>query len=148
MAKIGYNAEDIVDHQGVAVVLKNKKGEVLMQQHVKYGFWTIPVGKVKDWQSVEEGLKEEIFEECNITVEEFKEITTKEYAYNRNGNKVKVFAHLFEVDRWSGRMKNKEPKKHKIQIFMPLNKIKKLPYLSDLTLLYLETVGLKRKARL
>lgn len=148
MAKINYNAEDIVDHYGVAVVIKNKKGEILMQEHMKYGFWTIPVGKVKKGQSVEEGLKEEIFEECNIFIEEFKEIATKEYSYDRNEKNVKVFSHLFEIVKWSGKMKNNEPKKHKTQIFMPLEKIKRLPYLSDLTLLYLETLGFKRSPHL
>ena len=144
MNEIKYNQEDIVSHHGVAVVIKNEKGEILMQEHVKYGFWTIPVGKVKDGQSIESGLKQEIFEECNLNVEEFKEIIVRNYDYNRNGNSVTVISHLFEVLKYSGIMKNNEPKKHKKQIFINLEKIKKLHYLSDLTLLYLETLGFNR----
>ena len=148
MAKINYNKEDTVSHHGIAAVIKNKKGEILMQEHVKYGFWTIPVGKVRRGQSVEDGLKREIEEECNLDVKEFEEIRFKRYVYTRNGSRVMVLSHLFEVLKYSGVMKNREPEKHSKQIFLPLEKIKKLPYLSDLTLLYLDTLGFKRNPRL
>jgi len=45
-------------------------------------------------------------------------------------------------------MKNNELHKHKQQLFMDVEKVKKLPYLSDLTLLYLETMGFKRGNRI
>ena len=119
-----------------------------MQEHVKYGFWTIPVGKAKDGQKVEEALKEEIFEECNLVIEDYKELTTRDYTYNRNGNPVIVKAHLFEVLRYSGFMRNNEAHKHRQQLFMDLEEVKKLSYLSDLTLLYLETLGFRRTNRI
>ncbi len=146
--KINYNEEDILDHHGVAAIIKNQKGEILMQEHVKYGFWTIPVGKVKDDQNVIDGLKQEILEECNLQIKECEEIIVKDYFYERNGNNVKVISHLFEILKYSGKMENLEPMKHKQQVFLPIEQIKKLPYLSDLTLLYLEQVGFKRQARL
>src|SRR3989344_6124845 len=133
MTKIKYNSEDILDHHGVAVIIKNQKGEILMQDHIKYGFWTIPVGKVKEGQSIEEGLRQEVFEECNILIEESKEIINEEYVYHRDGRAVKVLSHIFEVSKFKGEIKNNEPQKHKQQIFLSLDKIKKIPYLSDLT---------------
>lgn len=148
MSNINYNKEDIASHHGIAAVIKNSQGQVLMQEHVKYGFWTIPVGKVLESQSLENGLKQELFEECDITIEEFKEIKAKEFKYKRNGNSVIVYAHLFDINKYSGIVRNKEPKKHKTQIFMELEKIKNLPYISDMTLLYLETLGFKREATL
>lgn len=148
MEKINYNQEDIVSHHGIAVVIKNENGEILMQNHVKYGFWTIPVGKVKQEQSVEAGLKQEILEECNLIIKKYKELVQRDYTYNRSGNEVVVISHLFEVLEYNGQMKNNEPQKHKQQIFMPLEKIKRLPYLSDLTLLYLETLGFNRPAKI
>ncbi len=147
MANIKYNSEDIISHHGVAVIIKNQKGEILMQEHTKYGFWTIPVGKVKNGQNVEEGLKQEILEECNITIKKFKELIVRNYTYDRDGNDVLVIVHLFEILSYDGEIKNNEPKKHKQQIFIPISEIKKLPYLSDLTLLYLELLGFKRKAK-
>jgi hypothetical protein len=35
---ISYNAEDLQDHEGIATFIKNKKGEILIQKHVKFGF--------------------------------------------------------------------------------------------------------------
>lgn len=148
MTKIKYTQGDIVSHHGVSAVIKNEKEEILMQEHAKYGFWTIPIGKVEVDQDIEEGLKQEILEECNLTIEDFKELTNRNYSYKRNGKKVNVITHLFEVTSYKGDIKNNEPKKHKQQIFISLNKIKKLPYLSDSTLLYLETLGFKRDAKI
>ncbi len=148
MNEIKYTAEDIINHHAVAAIIKNNKGEILMQEHVKYGFWTIPAGKVKNRQRVEEGMEQELLEECNLLIDDFNEITTKKYVYIRAGKQVTVIFHLFEVLTYSGIMKNNEPQKHTQQIFLSLEKIKKLPYLSDLTLLYLETLGCRRDARL
>jgi len=146
--EINYNDEDIVDHHGVVAVIKNKKGEVLMQEHVKYNFWTIPVGKVKLGQEIEDALKEEIFEECNLVISKFVEIADKDYLYIRKGREVKVIIHLFEITEYSGIMKNKEPHKHRKQEFLSIEDIRKIPYLSDVTLLYLDTLGIKREKRI
>ncbi|MFA6254143.1 MAG: NUDIX domain-containing protein [Candidatus Paceibacterota bacterium] len=146
--KINYNQEDVLDHHGIAAVIKNAEGEILMQEHVKYGFWTIPVGKVKNGQDVIDGLKQEILEECNLEIEECKELIEKDYFYEREGQEVKVISHLFEILKYGGELKNMEPTKHRQQIFLPIEKIKELPYLSDLTLLYLEQLGFKREARI
>jgi ADP-ribose pyrophosphatase YjhB (NUDIX family) len=148
MAKINYTDEDLVHHEGVAAVIKNKKGQILMQDHVKYSFWTLPVGKTKYAKDIFNGLKTELSEECGIIVEECKEIAKKRFEYIRNGKKVVVRLHLFEITKYSGTVKNKEPHKHRLQEFMELEEIKRLPYLSDATLLYLKTLGFERKAKI
>lgn len=148
MNNIKYNSEDLVDHHAVFSVIKDSEGKILMQNHVKHGFWTIPGGKVKVGQSVEEGLKEETFEECNLEIIECKEIINKDYEYIRDGRNIKISSHLFEIIKYSGEMKNMEPHKHSEQKFMDLEDVKKLPYISDLTLLYLECLGFKREKRL
>jgi ADP-ribose pyrophosphatase YjhB (NUDIX family) len=148
MEEINYNSEDLLDHDVVAAIIKNKKGEILMQEHLKYGFWTVPVGKVKPGQTISEGLKAEMKEECNIKVEDFKELTKKNYVYERKGKDVKIVGHIIEILNYNGEMKNNEPEKHREQRFILLDKIKKLPYLSDLTVLYLELIGFKRNARI
>jgi len=119
-----------------------------MQEHAKYGFWTIPVGKVGKDQKVVDGLKQEILEECNIQINDFTEIMTREYTYNRDGNDVLVISHLFDILKYTGEIKNNEPHKHTQQKFLSLDEIKELTYLSDLTLLYLETIGFIRAARI
>jgi len=148
MDGIKYTPEDLVDHDVVAVIIKNKKEEILMQEHMKFGFWTIPVGKVKPGQSIEEGLKMEMKEECDIEVIKFKELAKKNYVYERRGNIVRVIGHIINVLKYNGDIKNNEPEKHRQQKFISLEDIKKMPYLSDLTVLYLETLGFNRKARI
>jgi len=145
---INYNLEDKKDHHGVAVVIKDGEGRILVQEHVKYGFWTIPVGKVKDDQSVLDGLKQELGEECNIAVEDCQEIIVKDYFYDRDGEMVKVISHLFEILKYSGDVTNLEPAKHRQQVFMSVDDILKMPYLSDLILLYLDQIGFKREAKI
>jgi len=119
-----------------------------MQEHVKFGFWTIPVGKVKQGQDIVEGLKQELLEECNIFVNDFTELISKEFVYNRENNLVKVLSHLFEITDFDGEVKNNEPHKHKQQIFLSVEEIKSLPYLSDMTLLYLKLLGIEREAKI
>jgi len=146
--KTKYNAEDLIDHQGVSAIIKDAEGRILMQEHAKYGFWTVPVGKAKQGQTAADGLKEEVFEECNLTVKEFREIKYKVYEYMREGRLVKVFTHIYEIIDYEGEMQNKEPHKHPQQRFMELGEILKLPYLSDTTLLYLSILGIERAPRI
>lgn len=119
-----------------------------MTDNVKYGFWTIPVGKVLDGQGVLDGLKQKIFEETNLTVEDCKEIVYKEIEYIRRDKPVKVFTHIFEITKYSGKLKNKEPHKHRQQMFMSVDEISKLKYLSDTTIMYLNTLGIKRENKI
>jgi len=145
MTGIKYTSEDLHDHDAVAAVIKNANGEILMQEHVKYGFWTIPIGKAKHGQSPEDGMRQELFEECDIIVDSYDKLTSRNYSYIRDGREVKLTGHLFMIITYRGDIINKEPHKHKQQVFLSLDKISELPFLSDMTLLYLETLGMKRK---
>jgi len=147
MKKIPYTPEDLVNHEVVCAVIKDMNGRILVQDHVKYGFLALPVGKAKPGQTIIDGLKEELFEECDIKIIEFKEIASKNYTYTRFGKKVQIHGHLFEITKYSGIIKNKEPNKHRSQEFVDLETIKKAPFLSDMTILYLDFLGFKRKAR-
>jgi ADP-ribose pyrophosphatase YjhB (NUDIX family) len=133
-----YTQEDIEDHAGIAAVIKDKEGKILVQKHVKLGFWTIPVGKVAHGQSIIDGLKQELKEECNIDVIEYKELMVRKYKYDRGVRVVTVTSHLFEVTKYKGTVKNNEPHKHSQQVFMSIQDIKKKTYISDATKLYFE----------
>ena len=148
MKRINYTSEDLKDHDGISAIIKDEKGRILMQEHVKYGFWTIPVGKAKLGQSVVEALKEETFEETNLNAIDCRELLIKVFNYVRDGIPVKVTAHLFEVTNYSGELHNNEPHKHKQQIFMSLDEIMKLPYISNMTNLYLKSIGYDRGDKL
>jgi ADP-ribose pyrophosphatase YjhB (NUDIX family) len=141
-----YNEEDLLDHHAIGAVIFDDKKRILMQEHLKYGFWTIPIGKIKKNQEVLEGLKEEIFEECNLSINACKEILVDGKDYLRNGKKIKVLNHIFLITNHSGELKNKEPEKHSQQKFIDLETIKNFRYLSDATVMYLGSLGYRREA--
>ena len=145
---INYTDEDLLDHHAVSAIIKNSEGDILMQDHVKFGFWTIPIGKAKAEQNPVEAIKEEVLEECNLIVEDLKEIAFKEVKYERNGKMVNVQTHVYEALEYLGELENMEPHKHIEQKFISLNEIKKIPYLSDSTIFFLESIGFKRGVRL
>jgi ADP-ribose pyrophosphatase YjhB (NUDIX family) len=148
MDKINFTSGDLVSHYGVSAIIKNSSSEILMQDHVKYGFWTIPIGKTEELEKLEEALKKEIFEECGIIIEDFKFLYSKDYFYEREGKEIKVITQVYEILKYSGNLENKEVTKHRTQKFISLEEIKKIPYLSDSTLVYLEFLGFKREAKI
>ena len=145
---IPYTNEDLKDHIAVGAVIKDSQGRILMQKHNKYGFLTIPIGKATSKQSPEEALRQELAEECGIKIQEYKEIAERDYEYIRKGKKVKMRLYLYEIKSYSGVPINNEPEKHQFQEFKILDEIKESPYLSDATLLFLETKGYRRPAKM
>ena len=133
-----YNEEDLKDHHGISAIIYNSKKQILMQDHVKYNFWTIPVGKVKDDQTITEALIEELLEETNIRAQTYKEVFQWEKVYERNKRDVKVVNHLFEVSKWSGVVKNLEDKKHRSLEWMSVDDILKLDSISNVTKVAIE----------
>lgn len=141
-----YNADDLKSGKGIGAIIKDNEGNILMQEHIKYGFWTVPVGKVKENQTVEEALKEELFEECNIIIKDYRLLAQREWSYDREGKIVKVDGYLFEILDYVGNIENKEPHKHNQQIFRSLDIVKTLD-LSHFTILYLELMNVKRERK-
>ena len=145
---INYNAEDLRDHDAIAVVIRDTFGHVLMQEHVKYGFWTIPIGKAKPGQAPDACARAEIMEECGLDIQKLELLVKRDYEYVRAGIPVKVCLYLYEATSYFGKPRNLEPHKHTRQEFIALDEIKRLPFLSDGTLLYLEAIGFSRPGRL
>ena len=143
-----YNNEDLLDHHAVAAVIKDNEDKILIQEHTKYGFWTLPSGKVKEGQGIIEGLKQEIFEECNLIIKECKKVFAREHEYERRNKKLNVNEHIFEVTNYSGILENKEPLKHTQQKFFSIKEIINLPHVSNLIILYLKTLGIERTVKL
>lgn len=131
---VGYTKEDLNDHHGVAAVIFNNKGEMLIQNHVKYSFWTIPVGKAKPYQTPEKAIIQEMKEECDIELIDFEEFKTFTRIYARGRKMVQVTAHIFRVNKYKGTIRNIEPDKHKEQVFLPIAHIRAFNRLSDVTL--------------
>lgn len=137
---VNYNYEDLKDHFAVAGVIKNEKGEILMMDHVKFDFWTLPVGKVKDNETVEEGLMNELFEELGIKVIEYKVLNSFDKVYLRRGNIVKVICYIMDILVYENEIYNKEPEKHRSLKWMSVEEISDLERISDPTREYLKLI--------
>lgn len=83
-----------------------------------------------------------------MIINELKEIAFKKIKYERDNKLVKVLTHVYEILDYSGNLENKEPHKHIEQKFISIDEIKKIPYLSDSTIFFLESIGFKREAKL
>lgn len=128
-----YTKGDLINHNAIAAVVYDDKKRILMQDHVKYNCWTIPVGKVDEGDTIEGTLIKEVQEECGITPTKYREITSYLKNYKRDNNLVRVNAHIFEVLEYKGKIRNLEPQKHRSFKFMTISEIKKLDATSDLT---------------
>jgi ADP-ribose pyrophosphatase YjhB (NUDIX family) len=140
---IQYNAGDLVpEHDAIAaVIIQDKK--ILMLDHVKYSFWTIPIGKIDPGLTKEQGLKQELKEEVNIVPTKYKEIGSFVYHDVRQGKKVVITTYIYLIIKWRGTVKNMEPQKHKSIKWMTLKEVKETKNLSDSTkhmLKYLRTL--------
>ncbi len=131
-----FNSEDLVDHEAITGVIRRNDDKYLVMFHKKYNFWTFPIGKVKNGQTPETALVEEILEECNLDVLDFDKIITFKNKYERNSTMVEITNHVFMVNDFSGECKNMEPKKHDNLQWMSLNNLKNLE-VGDATRLYL-----------
>jgi len=133
LEKIQYNEDDLrTKHDGIAAVIM-KGDKILMMDHVKFNFWTIPVGKVDENQSVEDGFKMEIGEELGIKPIKYKEIHKFVKRYKRESKMVTVTSHIFLIEKWTGTIRNNEPKKHRSIKWMTVDEIKKQREISDAT---------------
>jgi ADP-ribose pyrophosphatase YjhB (NUDIX family) len=131
LRKIQYTEEDLQDFQSIgSVIIKDKK--ILMMDHVKFNFWTVPIGKVKKDETVEEGLKVEVKEELNIDITKFKLLTIWKKIYNWRGQRIKTENFLYLIEKFRGSIKNNEPKKHRSIKYMSIDEIKKVR-ISDMT---------------
>ena len=133
LKSIVYTPGDLVpEHDAIAaVIIQDKK--VLMLDHVKYNFWTIPIGKVEPGQTTEQGLKQELKEEVNIVPTKYKQIGSFVYHDIRHGKKVTITTYIYFIIKWNGTVKNNEPKKHRSIKWMSLKEIKETKNLSDST---------------
>jgi len=123
---VPYTEEDIKNHQAISAIIQNKLGQILIFRHKKFDFWTIPIGKVKEGQTILEGLKEELFEEVGIEVIDSVLLDTKTQVYNRRGLNVAVTHNLFSIISYTGEPFNKEAEKHSDMTWIYLKDIPSL----------------------
>lgn len=139
-----------IDIHSVGGVILNNRDEILLQYHIKYDCWTIPMGKVENGLDIIETLRKEFKEELDINVEECEEIISKKYIYDninpkdwtfeKSGKTFVVMFHLFMINKWNGEIKNKEPHKHSEMRFCDIDRVRTIGARSDALNLYLEYI--------
>lgn len=135
-----YTPRDLVDHDAIGAVIRDKSDKILMFYHKKFDLWTVPIGKAEADETPYEGMCSEVLQECGLVVKAAEKIGARPITYIRNGKEVHIVLHVYEVKRYEGAPANKEPAKHLDMRFMSEAEIRSQIRLSDATQLFLETV--------
>jgi len=123
---INYNESDKESHNGIGAVILNEEGQVLVQDHVKFGFWTLPIGKSGVNEDPREGMNKELLEECNVEAEKLTELSRITKKDIRDGVDIDVTVILYHAEDLIGEIRNNEPDKHREQKFMDVDEFKKI----------------------
>ena len=123
MGKIKFNEEDLQDFQAIgAIFIKGNK--ILMLDHVKFNFWTVPIGKVPKGMTVEQGLKIEMKEELDVYVTKYELKDIWKRTFNWRGKKIKTENFLYLIHQYRGKIKNNEPHKARSLKYMTIDEIR------------------------
>lgn len=100
----------------VVAIIKNENDEILLEDHVKTGSWTMPGGKIDKGEDVNKALIRELFEELGILAYRYREymqtlIEDIEYPVG-SGNFSSFYQNYYVIDEYKGKIENKEPQKH------------------------------------
>lgn len=130
----------------VTAIIKNEKGEVLIQKHTKLQRYTLPGGKVENSEYEKFALIRECFEELGVMVYRYEELFTENYEdleYPANsGNYFNFIQIFYEITDYEGKIINKEPEKHPELLWVKPEKIRDLGPISVVLNSYLEHIGL------
>jgi len=123
-----WNSGDMLPKQQVvSVIIRNKAGDVLTMYHNKIEKITNPVGKVDPGDTVEGTFLKESGEELGIKVEEVDMVGHANNVYARNGTTVKITEYHGVVTKYTGKIRNAEPHKHKDLKFRTLAELRAMP---------------------
>lgn len=71
MAKrLAPNGTPVVVQTGASIIVEDDQGRILMQQRQDNGTWSYPGGRLEIDETVEEGARREVLEECGLEVGE------------------------------------------------------------------------------
>jgi len=118
---VNYTKEDLVDHEAVSAIIQNKNNDILILKHKKFGFWTVPMGKVDaSDSSLEMALKREIREEVGVFIKNYVGLGSFIREYERQGKIVTVIHHVYSIISYNGVPTNIEEGKHSELRWIPM----------------------------
>lgn len=62
------NGAPVVVQTGASIIVENELGHILMQQRTDDGTWSYPGGRIEIDETVEDGARREVREECGLEV--------------------------------------------------------------------------------
>ncbi|MGN0998166.1 MAG: NUDIX domain-containing protein [Faecousia sp.] len=68
MARVAPNGTPVVVQTGASIIVEDHMGRILMQQRADDGTWSYPGGRVEIDETVEDGARREVREECGLEV--------------------------------------------------------------------------------
>lgn len=70
MARLAPNGTPVVVQTGASIIVEDSQGRILMQQRADDGTWSYPGGRIEIDETVEDGARREVREECGLEVGE------------------------------------------------------------------------------
>lgn len=68
MARLAPNGTPVVVQTGASIIVEDNQGRILMQQRSDDGTWSYPGGRIEIDETVEDGARREVREECGLEV--------------------------------------------------------------------------------
>jgi len=141
--------EDIEDHFGLGLIVKNKEGKICLFRHAKYGFFTIPIGKASLHEPLEHIVCKEAYEELGIKVKDLECMGHFKKVYDRsNGIITNIDTYIYEIISFEGEPVNAEPEKHSMMTWRYPSSIIDMygeENLSDATVFYLDILKIMER---
>lgn len=72
MARLSPNGTPVVVQTGASIIVEDTQGRILMQQRADDGTWSYPGGRIEIDETVEDGARREVREECGLEVGELR----------------------------------------------------------------------------
>lgn len=103
----------VITARGAGCLIRNEKGEYLIQDHVKHNLLTCPLGWVEAGEHAQSAIVRELWEELGISA------IVRYYGSEEVNIKGEWTEHtLFNLESYSGEIMNKEPHKHRSLTWM------------------------------
>ena len=70
--RLSPNGNPVVVQTGASIIVEDEQGRILMQQRSDDGTWSYPGGRIEIDETVEDGARREVREECGLEVGELR----------------------------------------------------------------------------
>ena len=98
----------------VSICILKKKNKILITKrpsHKLFGeFWEFPGGKLENSETFEEAMERELYEELGIRIKikDLKSLDILNHSYDKKNY---IIMNLFCLEKWTGKIRNKDTKK-------------------------------------